>query len=90
MVYVALFYYAGHGMQVNGVNYLLPVDAVIEDQLSLEIEAVKVEKIVSQFDSYPDNINIVILDACRENPFKSWIRGGSQGFTSTRKTEEKA
>ncbi len=79
---VALFYYAGHGIQVDGTNYLLPVDAVIEDKLALEFEAVDVEKIISQFDSYPENINIVILDACRNNPFRSWVRGASQGFST--------
>lgn len=79
---VALFYYAGHGIQVEGVNYLLPVDAVLEDKLALQIEAVDVEKIVKQFEHFSDNINIVILDACRDNPYRSWMRGSGNGFSA--------
>jgi uncharacterized protein (TIGR02145 family) len=79
---VALFYYAGHGVQLNGINYLLPVDAQLEDRLSVEIEAVDVNKVVNKFEYYPKNINIVILDACRNNPFRSWMRGGMRGFAA--------
>lgn len=79
---VNLFYYAGHGVQVNGVNYLLPVDAKVEDELSLRIEAIDVGEVVSQFERYPDNINIVVLDACRDNPFRSWMRSSSGGFVA--------
>ncbi|WP_258103421.1 caspase family protein [Marinoscillum sp. MHG1-6] len=79
---VALFYYAGHGIQVNGVNYLLPVDAKLEDKLAAQFEAVDVSKVVSQFERYPDNVNIVILDACRNDPFKTWSRGGESGFNA--------
>ena len=79
---VALFYYAGHGIQVNGTNYLLPTDAVLEDKIAAEFEAINVAKVVSQFEKYPDNTNIVILDACRNNPFKSFSRGGDAGFTA--------
>ena len=79
---VNLFYYAGHGVQVNGINYLLPVDAKAEDELALKIEAVNVGEVVSQFERYPDNVNIVVLDACRDDPFRSWVRSGSGGFTA--------
>ncbi len=77
---VALFYYAGHGIQVDGVNYLIPADAVIEEKTSCKWEAISVSDIVSEFEKYPDNINIVILDACRNNPFRSWVRGNEAGF----------
>jgi uncharacterized protein (TIGR02145 family) len=78
---VALLFYAGHGIQVNGVNYLLPTDANVEDQLSVQFQAVDVGKVVSQFEAYPNNINILILDACRNNPFRSWMRSvGNRGF----------
>jgi uncharacterized caspase-like protein len=77
---VALFYYAGHGIQHQGTNYLLPVDAMLEDALALEIEAVDVEKVVKPFSNYPSNVNIVILDACRDNPFRTWTRSTQQGF----------
>ncbi len=77
---VALFYYAGHGVQVDGENYLLPVDAKLQDKRDVRFEAVKVRFAIEEFENHPDNVNIVILDACRNNPFRSWARGGSEGF----------
>ena len=77
---VALFYYAGHGIQVDGENYLIPTDAVLNKQTDCQWEAIQVNTIVRQFEQVPENINIIILDACRDNPFRSWSRGGSQGF----------
>jgi len=77
---VALFYYAGHGVQVNGVNYLIPVDATLESKDMVSFEAISVNDISSKFEEYDKNINILILDACRNNPFKAWSRGGDRGF----------
>jgi hypothetical protein len=77
---VALFYYAGHGIQLDGVNYLIPVDAKLEEKNDVKFEAVSVNFIVEEFEKYPENTNIVILDACRNNPFRSWARGGPEGF----------
>lgn len=77
---VALFYYAGHGVQVNGQNYLIPTDAVLNKQTDCQWEAVEVSKISQQFEQVPENTNIIILDACRTNPFRSWARGPAQGF----------
>jgi len=73
---VALFYFAGHGVQVNGVNYLIPVDATLENKDMVAFEAISVNDISSKFEEYNQNINILILDACRNNPFRSWARGG--------------
>ncbi|MBN1253505.1 MAG: caspase family protein [Bacteroidales bacterium] len=77
---VALFYYAGHGMQIDGKNYLIPVDAKLSDKTAVKFEAVAVDFIVEEFENYPNNTNIVILDACRDNPFRSWDRGSARGF----------
>ncbi|WP_109832885.1 caspase family protein [Reichenbachiella versicolor] len=77
---IALFYFAGHGIQVDGNNYLLPVDAELEDKLSAKFEAIDLSEVIEQFEEYPDNINLVILDACRNDPFKTWSRGSSRGF----------
>jgi hypothetical protein len=77
---VALFYYAGHGVQVDGLNYFIPVDATLNDKTDCKWEAISVNYVVEEFERYPENINIVILDACRVNPFRSWARGDSQGF----------
>ena len=64
---VALFFYAGHGLQVSGRNYLLPVDAALEDETSLDFEAVQVDFILRQM-SRETSIRLVFLDACRDNP----------------------
>jgi hypothetical protein len=77
---VALFYYAGHGIQTGGENYLIPIDAKLDKETDCQWEAVTLNTVVKQFEKVPENINIIILDACRDNPFKSWSRGGPQGF----------
>ena len=77
---VALFYYAGHGVQVDGVNYLIPIDAKLENKVDVAFETVEVTKITDQLKRNAANTNIVILDACRNNPYKSWARGGNEGF----------
>lgn len=77
---VALFYYAGHGNQVDGKNYLVPTDAKLEKPGDCRFEAVAVDFIVEEFERYQDNTNIVILDACRNNPYTAWARGGDAGF----------
>lgn len=64
---IALFFYAGHGLQVSGSNYLLPVDAALEDETSLDFEAVQVDFILRQM-SRETSVRLVFLDACRDNP----------------------
>lgn len=64
---IALFFYAGHGMQVDGSNYLLPVDARLEDETSLDFEAVQIDFILRQM-SRETGVRLVFLDACRDNP----------------------
>lgn len=77
---VALFYYAGHGNQVDGKNYLIPTDALLEKPSDCRFEAIAVDFVVEEFERYQDNTNIVILDACRNNPYASWTRGGEAGY----------
>ena len=77
---IALFYYAGHGNQVDGKNYLIPTDAVLSKPGDCKFEAIGIDFIVEEFERYPDNTNIVILDACRDNPFATWSRGEASGF----------
>ncbi|MGC1390748.1 MAG: caspase family protein [Bacteroidales bacterium] len=83
---VALFYYAGHGLQVDGINYLIPTDAKLKDKSDCKFEAIQVNYVVEEFEKYPNNVNIVILDACRSNPFRSWTRGGEGGFKAINPT----
>ncbi|MEO5757728.1 MAG: caspase domain-containing protein [Mesorhizobium sp.] len=64
---VALLFYAGHGLQASGKNYLLPVDAALEDETSLDFEAVPVDFILRQM-SRETSIRLIFLDACRDNP----------------------
>ena len=64
---IALFYYAGHGLQLNGKNYLIPVDARLESEVDLDFEAMDVNFVLRQMER-DDRINIVLLDACRNNP----------------------
>ncbi|QIG52367.1 caspase [Nordella sp. HKS 07] len=64
---VALFYYAGHGLQVNGENYIVPVDAQMESYEDLEFEAVSMGIVLTAMERNT-NVNLVFLDACRDNP----------------------
>jgi len=77
---IGLFYYAGHGVQVNGVNYLVPVDAKIESEEEVEYECVDAGFVLAQLDSAKNRLNIVILDACRNNPFARSFRSASRGL----------
>ena len=65
---VALVFYAGHGLQVAGRNYLLPVDAKLQKETDLRREAVEVEEILGEV-RQAKKLRVVILDACRDNPF---------------------
>lgn len=64
---VALMFYAGHGMQVNGQNYLIPVDAKLEESTALDFETINMAAILN-FMNAEKRISIVLLDACRDNP----------------------
>jgi len=77
---VGLFYYAGHGMQVNGRNYLIPVDAEIETESDVKYEAVDAGRVLGKMEDADNNLNIVILDACRDNPFAKSFRSGNKGL----------
>jgi uncharacterized caspase-like protein len=64
-----LFYYAGHGVQSFGSNYLLPVDATLENAADLDLVAIEAQSVMRQMFSARNRTNIFILDACRNNPF---------------------
>ena len=77
---VGLFYYAGHGIQVNGRNYLIPTEAEIYREEEVEYESMDVGFVLAQMESARNRMNILILDACRNNPFaRSW-RSSAQGL----------
>ncbi|MGA8445319.1 MAG: caspase family protein [Roseiarcus sp.] len=80
---VALFFYAGHGVQAEGENYLIPVDARIDSQATLGLQTIDLSKLQ---DAMTDgaSVRIIILDACRNNPFVDATHrgiGGSRGLS---------
>ena len=77
---VGLFYYAGHAVQSNGKNYLIPVGASISREPDLEDEAVSADAVLAQMKYAGARVNLLILDACRDNPFRSFSRSLSQGL----------
>ena len=77
---VGLVYYAGHGVQVEGVNYLVPVDARIDREGDVAIEAVSASKLLAGLRLAKNNLNIIILDACRNNPFRGFSRSAARGL----------
>lgn len=77
---VGLFYFAGHGVQTGGTNYLLPIGAIIEDEADLEIEALSITTVLAQLAAAKNRLNLVILDACRNNPFKTEVRSPTRGL----------
>jgi hypothetical protein len=78
----SLFYYAGHGLQVRGRNYLVPVDAAIQNEATVRVESVDVDLVLEQLGDARAAANIVILDACRNNPFERRMRGGTRGLAA--------
>ena len=79
---VGLFYYAGHGVQVRGRNYMVPVDAEIDTEAMTRVAAVDLDLVLEQMSEARNRVNVVILDACRNNPFERRVRGTSQGLAA--------
>ncbi len=77
---IGLFYYAGHGVQMGGHNYLIPVGAAIERDGDVDIEAVSADWVIEQMRYARNRLNFVILDACRNNPFARSFRSGDRGL----------
>lgn len=75
-----LFFYAGHGLQVKGTNYLVPVNADIRSEADVDLEAVSADTILTQMEFAGARVNIVILDACRNNPLARGFRSVTRGL----------
>lgn len=75
-----LFYYAGHASQVRGINYLNPIDAVINRESQLEIKSININRVFEVLNQSVDGVKIAILDACRNNPFASSLRSAKSGL----------
>jgi uncharacterized caspase-like protein len=65
---ISLIFYAGHGLQVDGRNYLVPIDAKLEAASDLNYETIRLDDILDSLNDDPSRANIIILDACRDNP----------------------
>jgi hypothetical protein len=77
---VGLFYYAGHGMQIAGVNYLLPVNTRIEKESDVRFQSVSADMVLAEMENAENGLNIVILDACRDNPYSRSFRNAARGL----------
>lgn len=77
---VGLFFYAGHGIAVDGTNYLIPVSAAIAAEADVDLEAVSADTVLKQMEYAGARINIVILDACRNNPLPRSMRSAGRGL----------
>jgi tetratricopeptide (TPR) repeat protein len=78
---IALFYYAGHGIQVGGRNYLIPIDALLADASAVDFELIDVETTVVRHLGGERMASIIILDSCRDNPL---ARSFARKFSTTR------
>jgi tetratricopeptide (TPR) repeat protein len=77
------FWYAGHGVQIRDKNYLLPVDGSIESERVLERDSFSLDRLLSDLEGAGNKVNVVILDACRNNPLPSSSRGAeSRGLAA--------
>ena len=75
---IGLFFYAGHGIQAKGYNYLVPVDAQLKTEEQVEYDCVRADRVLSLMETSGTKVNIIILDACRNNPFeRSWTRSAT-------------
>ena len=76
-----LFYFAGHGVQIKGRNFLMPVGTDIKREDEVPFKAIDVQQVLDKMDTAKNRINVVILDACRDNPFARSSRSGGGGLS---------
>ena len=80
------FFYAGHGVQSNGENYLIPVEAFnIRSEIQLRNRAISLQFLLDTMSEAGNELNMIVLDACRDNPF-GWARSGSRGLSILART----
>jgi uncharacterized protein YcfL len=73
---VGMLYFSGHGIEVDGQNYLIPIDAKIEEKSDTEYEAISLNKITKRMQNSGNRLNIIVLDACRNDPFSRAVGAG--------------
>ncbi|MGZ3410251.1 MAG: caspase family protein [Xanthobacteraceae bacterium] len=77
---VALVYYAGHGVQIDGENFLVPVDARVQRESDVPLQAIRLADVMNTLSSVPSRMRIVMLDACRNNPFSEINKTAGHGL----------
>jgi formylglycine-generating enzyme required for sulfatase activity len=77
---VALFFYSGHGMQIGGENYLIPVDLAVRDEAQVRYRSVHANEILDRMEEHGAALKVIILDACRDNPFRGMRSSGGKGL----------
>jgi uncharacterized caspase-like protein len=77
---ISLFYYSGHGVQYQGENYLVPINAEVAVASDVAEECVPIARVIGRMNETGASTNIIILDACRDNPFVSVTRGIERGL----------
>jgi len=77
---VGLFYYSGHGVQVSGLNYLVPVDAKINRESDIKYQSVQVDWVLDRMRDAGNDLNVIVLDACRNNPYARSGRNAQPGL----------
>ena len=73
---VGFFYFSGHGIEIDGQNYLIPIDAKIDEKTDAEYEAISLNKVTKRIQNAKNRLNIVVLDACRNDPFSRSVGTG--------------
>jgi uncharacterized caspase-like protein len=79
---IVLFYYSGHGMQISGENYLAPIDLTAENEAQARNRAIRAGEVLAEMESGGASLNMLILDACRDNPFGGKRSIGGQGLAA--------
>lgn len=74
-------FYSGHGMQVKGINYLIPTQANPQIEADLDDQCVSMDYVMRAIEQAGNSLNIFVLDACRNNPFRSFSRSGEKGLS---------
>ncbi len=77
---VGLFYFAGHGVQVKNRNYLIPIGSDIQHEAEVPYHSIEVGQLLEYMEYAQNNLNLVILDACRNNPFGGRFRSAQRGL----------
>jgi uncharacterized caspase-like protein len=76
-----MLYYSGHGMQVDGANYMIPASAILEIKADIDEQCMNMDYVLRSMEENGNQLNIIVLDACRNNPFRSFSRSAEKGLS---------